>query len=213
MARLKLSATRSNLLAVRQRLRLAREGHRLLNKKRDVLIMEILRMIQDAERVSAQAREQFQRGYAILQEARAAMGTERVRRIALSKPQEADVRIIPYSIMGVVVPRVHYEVPSRRLAYGLGDTSVVLDEAQQEWAAIRALMGELAEKVTTVWRLALELRRTQRRVNALEHIFIPSYEETVVYIEETLEEKDREELFRTKRAKAKIGAERAQEGF
>ena len=68
-------------------------------------------------------------------------------------------------------------------------------------ASVLALMGQLAEKVTTVWRLALELRRTQRRVNALENIFIPSYEETLAYIQETLEEKDREELFRLKRAK------------
>jgi V/A-type H+/Na+-transporting ATPase subunit D len=212
MARLRLSATRSNLLAIRQRLNLAREGYRLLNKKRDVLIMEILRMIQDAERVNVQVREQFRRAYASLQEARAAMGTERVLRMALSKPQEVALRITPYSIMGVVVPSVQYEIPTRKLVYGFGDTSVTLDEAQQEWAGVVALMGELAEKVTTVWRLALELRRTQRRVNALEHIFIPSYEETLVYIEDTLEEKDREELFRTKRAKAKFGQERVQGG-
>lgn len=202
MARLKLSPTRSNLLVVRQRLHLAREGYDLLDKKRDVLIMEILRLIEDAERTQRQVEEQFARAYAIVQEARAAMGSERVRRIALSHTEEVDVHITPRSIMGVVVPSLSYTMPERHLFYGFGDTSVVLDQVQQEWADVLALMGELSETVTTVWRLATELRRTQRRVNALENIFIPTYEETVTYIEGMLEEKEREELFRMKRAKA-----------
>lgn len=205
MARLKVAATRSSLVAIRQRLKLARDGHRLLNKKRDVLIMEILQMIGGAERIQVQVEEQFQRAYVTLQEARAAIGTERVRRIALSRPYVLDIRITPRSIMGVVVPSVSFPVPERQLFYGFGDTSVVLDQAQNEWAAILGLMGQLAETVTTVWRLALELRRTQRRVNALENVFIPSYEETLSYIQETLEEKDREELFRLKRSKARLG--------
>ena len=202
MPRLKLSPTRSNLLVVRQRLNLAREGYDLLDKKRDVLIMEILRLIEDAERTQRRVEEQFARAYAIVQEARAAMGSERVRRIALSHTEEVDVHITPRSIMGVVVPSLSYTMPERQLFYGFGDTSVVLDQVQQEWADVLALMGELSETVTTVWRLATELRRTQRRVNALENIFIPSYEETVTYIEGMLEEKEREELFRMKRAKA-----------
>lgn len=202
MARLKLSPTRSNLVVIRQRLRLATEGHNLLEKKRDVLIMEILRMIDDAERAQKQVTEQFARAYLMMQRARVMMGTERVRRFALSRPAGLDVRITPRSVMGVVVPSVHTQVPENQLSYGFGDTSVTLDQAQREWAEVLALMGRLSEKVTTVWRLALELRRTQRRVNALESIFIPSYIETMTFIQETLEEKDREELFRTKRAKA-----------
>lgn len=202
MALLKMPPTRSNLMVIRQRLRLATEGHDLLEKKRDVLIMEILRTIDDADRVQRQVAERLASGYGMMQRARVMMGTERVRRFALSHPAGLDVRITPRSVMGVVVPSVHTEVPESRLSYGFGDTSVTLDQAQREWASVLALMGELAEKVTTVWRLALELRRTQRRVNALESVFIPSYLETKTYIEETLEEKDREELFRTKRAKA-----------
>jgi len=208
MARLSMPPTRSNLMVIRQRLHLATEGHRLLEKKRDVLIMEILRMIDDAERIQQQVAEQFARGYAMMQRARVMMGTERVRRFALAHPTGLDVRITPRSIMGVVVPSVEAEVPESPLAYSFGDTSVALDQAQREWAEVLALIGQLAEKVTTVWRLALELRRTQRRVNALETIFIPSYLETLTYIEETLEEKDREELFRLKRAKAMHAQER-----
>lgn len=206
MARLKLSPTRSNLLMVKQRLKLAREGHALLQKKRDVLIMEILALIEDAERVQREVEEQFAKAYTSMQEARAAMGTERVRRLALSRPHEVEIEITPRSVMGVAVPTVSFDAPQRQLLYGFGDTSVVLDQVHRRWRHALALMGDKAEKVTTVWRLALELKRTVRRVNALENIFVPTYEETLRYIQEMLEEKEREELFRLKRAKAAADA-------
>jgi len=207
MPRLKMAATRSNLITVRQQLVLAREGYRLLDRKREVLVLEILRIMNEAEEVQRQVEAQFKQSYAVLQDARAAMGTERVMRFALSRPCDIDVHITPRSIMGVVVPDVLVKMPETQLPYGFGDTSVSLDSAQREWAAAVALVGPLADRVTTVWRLTLELKRTQRRVNALESVFIPAYEETVRYIEETLEEKDREDLFRLKRAKARSEAE------
>jgi V/A-type H+-transporting ATPase subunit D len=200
MTRVKLSPTRSNLLLVRQRLALARQGHRLLESKRDVLMIEIMRLIEDAERVQAEAQTRFERAYEAIEEARVAEGTERLRRFALAKPHGIELRITPRSVMGVPVPSVSYQVPPRRPLFGFGNSSVHLDQAELAWGDVLELMGELAEKVTTVWRLALELRRTQRRVNALENVFIPNYEETLAYIEDTLEEKDREELFRAKRA-------------
>jgi V/A-type H+-transporting ATPase subunit D len=203
MPRLKIAATRSNLITVKQQLTLARDGHRLLDRKREVLILEILRIINQAEDIQRQVEDQFQQSYAVLQEARAAMGTERVMRFALSRTSDIDVHITPRSIMGVVVPDVQVKTPETQLPYGFGDTSVLLDRAQREWASVLGLMGPLADRVITVWRLTLELKRTQRRVNALESVFIPAYEETVRYIEETLEEKDREDLFRLKRAKAR----------
>lgn len=206
MNRLKLSPTRSNQQIVKQRLALARRGHKLLDSKRDVLVIEIMRLISDAERVQAEIETRFARAYGAIEEARVAEGVERLRRIAMSKPIEIDMHITPRSVMGVVVPTVRYEVPARRPLYGFGDSSVVLDQATQAWTEVLALIGELAEKVTAVWRLALELRRTQRRVNALENVSIPAYEETLAFIRNTLEEKDREDLFRLKRAKEKLAS-------
>lgn len=204
MDRLKVAPTRSNLISIRRRLELVRQGHDLLDRKREVLINEILAVIEDAERIQFQVQDQFARAYDAIEEARAAVGTERVRRIALARPPETNVQITSKSIMGTVVPSVTFEAPDTQPLYGFGDTSVVLDLAQDEWSDVLSLMGELAEKVTTAWRLALELRRTQRRVNALENIFIPSYEETLQYIEDTLEEKSREELFRMKLTQSKL---------
>lgn len=204
MPRLKISPTRSNLLVVRQRLALARQGHRLLERKRDVLMIEIMRLIADAERVRTLAKDVYARAYGAIEDARVAEGTERLRRFALAQSPTIELQITPRSIMGVVVPTVDYDIPLQRPAFGPGNSSVFLDAAETTWREAFDLTGELAEKVTTVWRLALELRRTQRRVNALENMFIPSYEETVSYIEDTLDEKDREDLFRSKRAKERL---------
>ncbi len=201
MARLKLSPTRSNLLMIRKRLAFARQGYDLLDKKRDVLILAILRSIDEAEKIQEQVNEQFARAYRLLEQARAAVGTERVQRTALLRPEEIDVHITPKSIMGVIVPMVRCSLPTDDPAYGFGDTSVFLDQARVEWAKALTLMGTLAEAVTTIWRLAFELQRTQRRANALESIYIPTYEETCAYIEATVEEKEREDLFRMRRAK------------
>jgi V/A-type H+-transporting ATPase subunit D len=204
MPQLKLAPTRSNLLLVQERLRLAREGHRLLDRKREVLVMEIMRMIDDAERVQAESQERFAQAYLSIEEARVAVGTERLRRIALSRPRAADVQIKQRSVMGVAVPDVSCTPPERRPLYGFGNSSVVLDQAEQAWGEVLGLVADLAEKATAVWRLALELRRTQRRVNALKSIFIPAYEESLRTIRDALEEKDREDLFRLKRAKARL---------
>ncbi|MHB9032358.1 MAG: V-type ATP synthase subunit D [Anaerolineae bacterium] len=206
MPTLRVAATRSNLIMVKQQLTLAREGYHLLDRKREVLVMEIMRVIQKAEEIQRQAEVKFSQAYAILQQARASMGTERVMRFALSRVSDVDAHITPRSIMGVPIPDVTIQAPQSRAPYGFGDTSVVLDRAQREWAEVVDILSPLANYVTTVWRLTLELKRTQRRVNALQSVFIPTYEETVRYIEATLEEKDREDLFRLKRVKTRKAA-------
>ena len=159
MARLKLSPTRSNLLVVRQRLHLAREGYELLDKKRDVLIMEILRLIEDAERTQRQVEEQFARAgpMPLCRRRGPPWAANGCAASPFRTPKRWTCGSRPRSIMGVVVPSLSYTMPERQLFYGFGDTSVVLDQVQQEWADVLALMGELAETVTTVWRLATEL--------------------------------------------------------
>jgi V/A-type H+-transporting ATPase subunit D len=105
--------------------------------------------------------------------------------------------------MGVVLPLVEAHGKPPETPYGLGDTTVSLDEAAARFRRVLSEVPTLTETMTTVWRLARELQKTQRRVNALQYIFIPQYEETVAFIESTLEEREREETFRLKRLKSK----------
>ena len=108
--------------------------------------------------------------------------------------------------MGVPIPvvRAHGEPPE--MPYSLGDTMATLDEASTAFRQVLEHIPELSESMTSVWRLARELHKTQRRVNALEHIFIPDYKDTVSFIESALEEREREETFRLKRLKTKAAA-------
>jgi len=90
------------------------------------------------------------------------------------------------------------------LLHGLGDTNAALDEATAAFRELLIRIPELLMLVTAVWRSAGELRKTQRRINALQHIFIPNYEATVAFIVSSLEEREREETFRLKLLKTKL---------
>jgi V/A-type H+-transporting ATPase subunit D len=105
--------------------------------------------------------------------------------------------------MGVSLPLIEARGKPPEMSYSLGDTTAALDEASAVFREVLDSVPRLAELATSVWRLAGELRKTQRRVNALEHIFIPDYEETVAFIESALEEREREETFRLKRLKTR----------
>ena len=95
------------------------------------------------------------------------------------------------------------------MLYTLGDTTASLDEASGRFREVLELIPQISRLTSTVWRLASELRKTQRRVNALQYIFIPEYEETVLFIQSSLEEREREETFRLKLLKTR--AEHAKE--
>ena len=196
-----ITPTRSNLLQTREMLALAREGHEILDKKREVLTTTLLEVAQKAQEQQATLQTALSAAYAALAKARQAMGREQLEWVTLAIPKDFSVDITLHSIMGVALPTVaaHGEPPE--IAYGPGDTSVALDEAVAQFRAALALVPETTATLTTVWRLARELQKTQRRVNALQHVLIPRYEAAVTYIENALEEREREETFRLKRLK------------
>lgn len=189
-------------MSTRETLRRAREGHEILDRKREVLTTELLHTFHDSAQLQSTVRKMLEEAYAALEIARLELGREHLEWAALSVNSTIEVDIQPRSVMGVVIPRVTSAGASPETPYGLGNTTVALDEAALKFREVLEHIPELAETITTVWRLARELKKTQRRVNALEHIFIPEYEETVSYIENALEEREREEMFRMKRIKA-----------
>ena len=199
--RIRMAPTRSNLLRLREQLKQARAGHALLEHKREVLAHELLVMIEDAEATDADAQKRFGAAYDSLFDVRMRMGSDRLQWASLAQAAEIRSEVALHSIMGVAVPLVQVEVDPLPLPYSLGDTSAALDEARARWLAVGELLGRLAETATAVWRLATELRKTQRRVNALEYVLIPQIEVTLQYITEVLEEQEREAFVRAKRIK------------
>ncbi|MBN1487898.1 MAG: V-type ATP synthase subunit D [Anaerolineae bacterium] len=204
MTRLNVAPTRSNLLDIRDSLKLACEGYEILDKKREVLTTELIHVAHDATVLQERVWKLLEEAYGALEVARLTMGREHLEWAALSVNESIEVRIRPHSVMGVVIPAVEGYGAPPEMPYGLGNTSVSLDESAARFRKVLTELPALAETMTTVWRLARELQKTQRRVNALKYIFIPQYEETLAFIEAALEEREREETFRLKRIKSKV---------
>jgi V/A-type H+-transporting ATPase subunit D len=207
MAKINIPPTRSNLLRMKQELRFAREGYEILNRKREVLTGELIRVAHEAEQLQVQMWVLLEAAYRAMEQAQLQRGR------ALAAKETLDVQLRFRGIMGVAVPVVEATTRQQEMLYSLGDTSASLDETALAFRKVVEMIPELSRLVTTVWRLAIELRKTQRRVNALQYIFIPEYEETVEFIVSSLEERDREETFRLKLLKTRAArGEEPEEG-
>jgi V/A-type H+-transporting ATPase subunit D len=203
MARINVPPTRSNLLRMKQELLFARQGYDILERKREVLTAELIRMAHEAEVLQQQVWKLLEVAYRGLEKAQLNMGRERVEWAALAAHKTVDVQLRYHGIMGVSLPVIQASGGPPEMLYSLGDTSATLDEASSGFREVLDCIPELSGMVTAVFRLASELRKTTRRVNALQYIFIPQYEETVAFIISNLEEREREETFRLKLLKTR----------
>jgi V/A-type H+-transporting ATPase subunit D len=200
-----INPTRMELLSVRKRKKLAEKGHKLLSEKRDALVVQFFEVIKDRNTLRNKANSELRSAYTTLVEAQMIMGQDRVEDATGSIPQLGDVPMRTVNIMGVHVPKVEYDaIPSRagEPLYGYIDTTAKLDEASEKFEKLLLDILKLAEVEGTIERLAIEIEKTKRRVNALEHIFIPRLKATEKYIEMQLQEREREDFFRRKRIKA-----------
>lgn len=205
--------TRMALLQLRKRAVLAERGHRLLKEKRDALISEFLSIAGNVRFIRESAQQQLAAAYADMLQAQAVMGVGAVREVSWNTGQDLQVRMKSRNIMGVIVPIIESDKAERSLirrGYGFADTSAKLDEAAKKMEQAIEGVVRLAEVEETVRRLALEVQKTKRRVNALEYIVIPRLRATVKYIRMRLDEIERESFTRLKKIKAVLDA-RAQE--
>jgi V/A-type H+/Na+-transporting ATPase subunit D len=204
MRRRDLPATKSNLLRLKEDFGFVKSGHDLLEQKLDVLVEELL----DVTRQAVQQRRQVERDlaavYANLRSALLADGREAVETEALAAEPLPDLRIRERSIMGVPVPLLDF-VPGDEFP-GVGAPGWNSPASTRVHGLVRRLLPalvHLAELEGACLRLAVELQKTKRKVNALENVFIPEYAETIHFIEGSLEEKEREALFQLKRLKSR----------
>jgi len=204
MARIKAAPTRSNLLRFRRDLAFAREGHDLLDQKREVLIAELMGSIQAAEDAEAEADRRLALALAALRRARITMGSDHFASVAAALESCADVKVVERSVMGVPVPRVELAAGQPPIPYSLAESTAAFDETVNAFGEVMKAVCRSAELTISVIRLASEVKKTQRRINALKNIFIPDYEATVKFIQETLEERDREAFTSMKMVKRMI---------
>lgn len=193
-----LFPTKSNLMLAKNSLRLSKQGYELLDKKRNVLIREMMELIERAKQVQADIGEVFSAAYKSLTAANIMLGSSNVEQISLAIPVEESVQITSRSVMGVEIPHVTYKEDDATCPYGAYRTSASLDEAYVAFRKVKQLTLELAEVESAVYRLAVSIKKTQKRANALKNIMIPRYEQITKDIQSALEEKEREDFSRLK---------------
>ncbi|MBS7249918.1 MAG: V-type ATP synthase subunit D [Candidatus Freyarchaeota archaeon] len=197
--------TRMELLILKRRRSLAEKGHDLLKEKRDALIMEFFDILEDTRKLRSDVNNALKEAYEALAMAKMVMGPLKVEEVASGVPPILALDVSTRNVMGVRVPLLRVEEkPEAALisSYGFTDTSAKLDEAVEKFRnALKAII-RLAETEAAVKRLAEEIEKTKRRVNALKYIIIPRITNTIKFIELHLEEREREDLFRMKRIKS-----------
>lgn len=198
-----IAPTKSNLIKAKASLELSNKGFELMDKKRNVLIKEMMSLVDRAKEIQSKISDKLNEAYSHLQYANITSGIKNVEHIAYSIPKDEEFEILLKSVMGVDVPMIKYEKTPLVPSYGFHNTNPALDAATVCFKEVRYLIYELAEVDTSVFKLAKEIQKTQKRTNALQHIQIPRYKEQVKYIQESLEEKEREDFFRLKRVKSK----------
>jgi len=210
MPTINVAPTRTNLIRIKKDLRFAREGYEILDRKREVLTTELVRVAHEADVIQKEVWKLLETAYRALEKARLTLGSDNVEWAALAANKTVDVHIKLRGIMGVAIPVIEARGELPKMLYSLSGTNAALDEASAAFREVIIKTPQLSMLVTTVWRLAGELRKTQRRVNALQHIFIPEYEQTVAFIVSSLEEREREEIFRLKWLKTKMTRQAAE---
>lgn len=198
-----LFPTKGNLINSKNTLKLSRQGYELLDKKRNILIREMMALIEKAKVIQSNIDVTFTEAYSALQTANVTVGISTVEQIGEEVDEEQGVHVNTRSIMGVEIPIVTLEEESIKPQFGFSRTNISLDEAFQKFAKVKKLTVELAEVENAIYRLAINIKRTQKRANALKNIMIPRYENITKYIQNALEEKEREEFTRLKMIKKK----------
>lgn len=189
--------TKGNLILAKNSLALAEQGYELMDKKRNILIRELMELIDKASSIQREIDSTFSAAYISLQQANIENGISFVQEIARAVPIENSIRVKTRSIMGTEIPLVEFSnefLP----AYSFHNVRPSLDVARMHFEKVKQLTIELSTIENSAYRLAANIKKTQKRANALKNITIPTYTALVHDISNALEEKEREEFTRLK---------------
>lgn len=198
-----IAPTKANLISAKSSLEFSEQGFELLDRKRNVLIRELMEYVDKAKSIKNKINSIFSEAYKALERANITMGIYEVGEIAMAVPEANDYNILFKSVMGVEVPHIYFNKEDIKPSYGFYKSNTAMDLAYKSFNEVKYLIYELAELENAIYRLAMEVKKTQKRANALENIQIPRFKATVKSISEVLEEKEREDFFRLKVVKKK----------
>ena len=196
MAATKISPTKGNLLHSKKSLQLAKLGYDLMDRKRSILIREMMMLVDKVKLLRDEITEVYEDAYLALQAANISLGV--VSEISSAVTIETGVHIVYRSVMGVEIPSVSCQDKTIEFEYGFEDSNSKLDEATIKFNQAKKMTILLSEIDNSIYRLARAIQKTQKRANALQNIVLPNLKADIKYIAESLEEKEREEFTRLK---------------
>jgi V/A-type H+/Na+-transporting ATPase subunit D len=206
-----VSCTRMELLARKVQISLATQGRDLLEQKRTALMKEFLRIADTVMERSDLLQDTASAARQALARAEAIAGSQAVQSAALASRSDFPLQVTTASVMGVKVPHIEQKRVSRPLlgrGYSIVGTSITIDETAAAFEAQAEAIIQLAESELRLTRLAGEIQRTSRRLNALDHLLIPRLESERDYIQMTLDEQERSDHFRLKLVKRSLERKR-----
>jgi V/A-type H+-transporting ATPase subunit D len=203
LAREQIAPTKSNLFRVKERLATAEEGYDLLEQKREILVMELMQKVEQVKLLERDLDAQVNAAYPALKRMLIVVGRERADRLSRNIRYHFELREKRVLVAGMNLPGLEIRLPEADLKFSPANSFAECDETVLEFFKLLKILTELAAVRTIAWRLAREVRKTQRRVNALEKMVIPTARDTKAYIEAALEERDRDAFFTSKLLKKK----------
>ncbi|WP_407397498.1 V-type ATP synthase subunit D [Treponema sp.] len=206
MAKLNIAPTKSNLLNIKEQLAISTEGYDLLEQKREILVMELMRIVERVKLLEVEMDKCADKAYPALKTMLLKVGGDRVERIAHGVEYDYEITKKPVSIGGMTFTTIDVNLPQRQLFSSFRGSFADSDEVMADFFEYLSLITRMASIRTIAWRLALEVKKTQRRVNALDKMVIPQDKETVKYIESVLEERERDNIFVMKSLKKRQGS-------
>ncbi len=193
--------TKIELIGTRRRLQTARRVKKVLDDKRDVLLKRLDEMIQQASEAREEISQPLSDAYFALYDAYLKLGPLRLEGIAANTPPMVEADVSVRRVVDVDIPSIKLSEKDVGMTYGFADTNVAVDRASIQMRKVLPSIFKAAEYENAIFRLAKELEKTQRLLNALEYMIIPRYETSIRFIQQTLEEREREEFTRLKHVK------------
>lgn len=196
MANKQVFPTKGNLIATKKSNALAHMGYELMDRKRNILIREMMGLLDDVKLLRDEITQTYAEAYRALQLANMSLGV--ISAMAEAVPIDTGLHVSYRSVMGVEIPKLSYDKQEIKPTYGLERANSKLDYAYTCFQRVKEMSVVLAEVENSVYRLANAIRKSQKRANALKNIVIPEFEHNIKFITDALEEKEREEFSRQK---------------
>jgi V/A-type H+-transporting ATPase subunit D len=210
MTQLNYAPTKTNLLRLRNDLKFAQQGYELLDQKRNILIIELLALVDQTADFQSRVENMLTKAYNALEETVFDMGKLKVQYLTGAVNITTDITIRTRRVMGVSLPVIETQFKEHSPYYSPMGTSFWIDSSLYFFKEVLKLLGKLSELKISVLRLANEVKKTMKKVNALEKIAIPDLKETVHYIESRLEENERDMFILMKMVKGNLEKKRSQ---